>query len=120
MLGFVNKIKIFGKELEYQVQKVENGVARLIYANNFIKDADTLTKKDILHRMEQRSSLNERAKTTHRHFILTFGPTDVLTDERMIALSKRYMDKAGFSEQPSVIYRHTDTASPHVHVLTTN
>jgi len=55
------------------------------------------------------------------HASLSFSPNDKpkLTDGLMRKIGEEYMDKMGYGKQPYVIYRHTDTAHPHIHILST-
>jgi hypothetical protein len=38
----------------------------------------------------------------------------------MRVLATKYMQRLGFEQQPFLVYRHYDTAHPHLHVVTTN
>ena len=42
-----------------------------------------------------------------------------LNNAKLIEISKEYMEKMGYGKQPYIIYRHDDTAHPHVHILST-
>src|SRR3569833_2706002 len=120
MLGKVKSVKRLSNLLRYMDQKVQQGLARPLAADNFIKDVYELTRDDIAYRFRQRSSLNDRCEMTTKHFMVTFDPSDELSDALMSELSKKYVSGAGFEEQPYVIYRHLDTSQPQTQNNTTN
>jgi len=120
MLGKVKSVKKLSNLLQYMDLKVQQGMARTIAAENFIKDVHELNKDDIAYRFRQRTSLNDRCQIATKHFIVTFHPSDELSDALMSELAKKYLTGAGFGEQPYAIYRHPDTAHPNAHVVTTH
>lgn len=65
---------------------------------------------------------NSRTKKPVFHASLSFSPKDreQLTDEKLINISKAYLEKMGYGKQPFVLYRHDDTEHPHVHILTSS
>src|SRR5262249_40111122 len=65
-------------------------------------------------------SLNEIVVKKAIHVSLNFGATEDLTDERLMAIAKRYMKEMGFEDQPWLAYRHYDAGHTHMHVVTTD
>ena len=41
-----------------------------------------------------------------------------MSNEKMVEITKDYLNKMGYGKQPLVVYRHDDTKHPHVHILT--
>jgi hypothetical protein len=116
------KIKIcksIGNILYYHEEKVKQGQAYCLYAGNFIKDLDRLTWSDKIYHFQRLSSLNERIRKPIVHVSLNFHPSDSLTDQKMREISREFMQKWGFSDQPWLAYRHIDSAHPHLHLVTT-
>ena len=64
---------------------------------------------------------NSRTQKPVFHASLSFSPKDIpnLNDQKLVEISKDYMERMGYGKQPYVIYRHDDTIHPHVHILTT-
>jgi hypothetical protein len=106
--------------LNYNEQKIKKGQAELLYAANYLKDADQLNFYDKLRRFTDLISLNERAKTNTLHISLNFHNSDMLSKEKITEIAVEYMDKIGFAEQPYLVYQHHDSGHTHLHIVTTN
>jgi len=104
---------------KYNEGKINTGRARCLYAGNFVKDLKDLSRKDRLYHFTRLASLNENVPKAGLHFSLNFHPSDKLSDAQLVEISRDYMDKMGFGEQPYLVYSHTDVIHPHVHLLTT-
>jgi len=100
----------------YNQQKVDKGegeiIGKRLIANTAPKQADRNLK--VL-------SNNSRVKNPVFHVSLSFAAEEKskLSNEKLVEISKEYMEKMGYGKQPYIIYRHDDTAHPHVHILST-
>jgi hypothetical protein len=106
--------------VQYNEEKVLQGKARCIGADNFLKDHDQLTLQEKLDRFDQRASLNEIVVKKAVHISQNFGATEELPDDRLLALAKKYMKEMGFEDQPWLAYRHIDAGHTHIHIVTTD
>jgi len=106
--------------LRYNEQKVTLGKADFLWGENFVKDTSALSLRDKLDRFSERIAMNHRNVPKTVHLFVTFSPKDELSNEKMIKLSRHYMDGVGFGEQPYLVYRHLDTAHHHLHIASTN
>jgi hypothetical protein len=106
--------------LNYNENKVVQGAARCIGAENYGVRANELTFSDKLNRFEKLLVQNQKVKTNAIHISLNFHPSENHSDSKLIDISNAYMQGIGFGDQPYLIYRHTDAAHPHVHIVTTN
>jgi hypothetical protein len=104
----------------YNEEKVEEKAAALIYANRFLLEAGELTFRDKMERFDRLHDLNQRMTRHTLHISLNFAPGEQLSREQLIAITKTYMDRIGFGQQPYLVYQHTDTIHPHVHVVSTS
>jgi len=111
--------------LSYNEQKVRNGDADLIMASHFSRDISEMGFSEKLLRFEKLNELNEKTKTNTLHLSLNFSPDDQLFNsdggldtEKLQQISSDYMDRIGFGSQPFLVYLHTDTGHPHVHIVT--
>jgi hypothetical protein len=120
MNGKIRKSPSIYSALGYNLRKQKNGSAEYLWAENFIKSTFELTRKDILHRFHQRTSLNEESGRNIFHIAICFDTTEKISNELMRDLAKRYMTGLGYKDQPYLIYRHFDAAHPHCHVITTS
>ena len=57
------------KALNYNEQKMKEGVAECIYAHNFLKEAEQLNFYEKLNRFEGLISFNKRASTNTVHIL---------------------------------------------------
>ncbi|HEY4064964.1 MAG TPA: relaxase/mobilization nuclease domain-containing protein [Puia sp.] len=120
MLGKIKMTASISEALTYNEQKISHGKAECLLAENFIKDLPALGREDILFRFDQRISLNERSVLNIFRDTVTFSPEEKIENVTMQVLAKRYMEGIGFGDQPYLVYRHHDTAHPHMHIVSTN
>jgi len=106
--------------LNYNENKVSEGVAQCIAASRFGCDPLMLTFSDKLNRFRKATALNPKVRTNAIHISLNFDVTEKLANEQLHTIASDYMTRIGFGEQPYLVYRHTDAAHPHVHIITTN
>ena len=107
--------------LAYNENKVKEGVAECIGAENYPLNADEMSLKIKLGYLLKRIELNENVKRNSVHISLNFDPSEAhLSKERLMEIAKVYMQKLGFGEQPYLIYQHHDAGHPHIHIVTTN
>ena len=122
MCGVVCRIfpgTTFRGVLNYNENKVATGEARLLSASGYPIDHHRLNFLDKLERLESQAKLNTGAKKKVLHITVSFSPKDLLDDEKMVAIAEDYMERIGFGNQPYLVYRHTDTHHPHLHIVTT-
>jgi hypothetical protein len=120
MQAKISPVKSILKALRYNEQKVAQGKAERIHAENFLKDHDRLTKADILERFRQRSTFNERMKDNGIHISLNYGKNEQLGNEKLIRLIDRYAEAMNLGDQPYVAYKHNDAGHTHVHIVATS
>ncbi|PWT72353.1 MAG: relaxase [Bacteroidetes bacterium] len=119
MVAIINSGKSIAKALSYNEHKVKECIAECLAAINFIKDVDRLSFYDKEWHFKRLTSLNERTQLNILHVSLNFDPSEKLSNEVMVEIAKDYMNKIGFGAQPFLVYRHHDTAHPHMHIVTT-
>ena len=112
-----NSIK---RALNYNEQKMKEGVAKCIYAHNFLKEAEQLNFHEKLNRFEGLIALNKRASTNTVHISLNFGLNEKIEKEKLAEIASVYMEKIGFADQPYLVYQHLDAGHPHIHIVSTN
>jgi relaxase-like protein len=120
MLARISRSTNIRSTLDYNERKLRQGKAECLLAENFIKDLDQLSAKDKLHRLLQRTTLNDRAEHNSLHIFLNFGTAETISNEKMQALAKHYMHGMGLDRQPYIVYRHYDSGHHHLHVVSTN
>src|SRR4051794_13291130 len=103
--------------LNYNEQKVKEGVAECIVAVNYPKDEEDLSFTNKLNRLQNQTALNENVSRKSVNISLNFHPSERLRKERLQEISEAYMKKIGFGEQPYLVYQHHDATHPHIHIV---
>jgi hypothetical protein len=105
--------------LNYNEHKVRKGAAVCIAENNFLLPLSAMNFYHKLDWFEARNDLNTRATTKTLHVSLNFATTENFTPEKLTAISRDYMERIGFNDQPYLVYQHKDAGHPHVHIVAT-
>lgn len=103
--------------LNYNENKVKEGVAEIISATNYPMDVEQLSFAHKLNRLQNQAALNENVSRNSVHISLNFDPSEQLSKERLQEIADTYMQKIGFGEQPYLIYQHFDAGHPHIHIV---
>lgn len=101
------------RKIDYQISKVESGVARELYNNS----GDNLI--DMCRNMSLVASLNDRVKSPYIEFILSSPIGEELSDERFLAVAKEYLERMGYGESCYTVIKHDDKDHRHIHILAT-
>lgn len=105
------------KTLNYNEQKVRQGVAQLLLVANYPLEAHELSFSQKLNRLQNQAALNENVHANSVHISLNFDPSEVLSNELLSEIANVYMEGIGFANQPYLVYRHLDSGHPHLHVV---
>ena len=103
--------------LNYNENKVKEGLAECISAGNFVRPPGQLTFMEKLQRFGKLNLQNSNVKMNTIHISLNFDPGDKLDKIKLTEIAKEYMSKIGFGEQPYLVYQHYDAAHPHIHIV---
>lgn len=119
MVAIIKSGRSILRILNYNENKVKQGVAECILASNYPMDTENLTLNHKLNRLLNQAKLNENVKTNSIHISLNFAKEEVLNEDKLKAIAEEYMNAIGFGEQPFLVYRHNDASHPHIHIVTT-
>lgn len=104
--------------LNYNENKVQQGVAECIGAGNYPVDIEKMVFTMKLNRLLKQADLNENVKRNSVHISLNFDVTEKgISKEKLMEIADTYMDKIGFTEQPYLVYQHHDAGHPHIHII---
>lgn len=103
--------------LNYNENKVKEGVAEFISASNYPIDAERLSFTHKLNRLLKQAALNENVTRNSVHISLNFDPSEKLSNEQLKEIADTYMQKIGFGMQPYLVYQHFDAGHPHIHIV---
>ncbi len=104
--------------LNYNENKVMEGVASFIAAANYPIDAEKLSFNQKLNRLLKQVALNENVSRNSVHVSLNFDPSEMIAIKQLKEIADSYMQKIGFGEQPYLMYQHYDAGHPHIHIVT--
>ncbi|MCX2575951.1 relaxase/mobilization nuclease domain-containing protein [Pedobacter sandarakinus] len=108
--------KSFGGALNYNLKKVYSSDIKTkaeLLATNFLSLAHSEIKKEL----EIMKALNPNLKRNTYHTSLNFSVDEKISNTKMEAIAKEYMEKMGFDNNPYFIFRHNDAEHPHCHIL---
>lgn len=105
--------------IRYNERKVQLGQAVQLGAENFghprLAQTSVGYKTKTLEHLTRR---NPRVRQPCIHCALAFHPEERFSDVQMHRISTEFMTDLGYGAQPYLLYRHHDTAHPHVHIVT--
>ncbi|MEO8255571.1 MAG: relaxase/mobilization nuclease domain-containing protein, partial [Flavobacterium sp.] len=120
MVAIIKTSRSINAILNYNENKVKEGVAECIEAKNYPLELEQLNFNSKLNRFVKLAALNENVKRNSVHISLNFDPTEKHSKEKLIEIADTYMEKIGFGKQPYLIYQHNDAGHPHCHIVTNN
>jgi hypothetical protein len=103
--------------LNYNENKVKEGVAVCIAAENYPMDAADLSFQQKLARLVNQAALNENVTRNSVHISLNFDPSENHAEERLKEIADAYMKGIGFDDLPYLMYQHFDAGHPHIHIV---
>jgi len=114
MIANIGSGSSFYAAANYNQKKVNAGKASILYTQKLYG-----TQPKTLNKIFETLNLSITEKPV-LHVSLSFHKDDApsLHDEKIVELSKTYLERMGYAKQPYIIYRHFDTEHPHVHILT--
>ncbi|WP_200978222.1 relaxase/mobilization nuclease domain-containing protein [Echinicola sp. 20G] len=106
--------------LHYNEDKIKEGKACLLYAHGFGANGKEGTIAEKNRRFQFFNDKNQKAKLNTFHASLNFSPKDQLDDTQKCFIAQEYMNRIGYGGQPYLVYEHTDSGHPHLHIVSTN
>lgn len=107
--------------LSYNGEKVNEGEGKLLVAHKVFDQGDG--KLDIARCMEDFKRYTPeqvRSEKPIAHISLNPHPDDKLNDAELMNIAQEYMEKIGYSNQPYVVFKHSDISRKHLHIVTLN
>ena len=118
MIAKISATENLGGALGYNFKKVEKGEANILLAAELYQSKEgRYTMEDVLADMEALIPKNCRTKKTVFHCSLNPHPDEKLSDERLTQIAKEYMEALGYGNQPYIVFKHSDIAREHIHIV---
>lgn len=106
------------RALCYNGEKINKEKGRLLATNKIYNDGSG--KVNINRAYQDFKSWMPSSTRTERpmvHISLNPHPDDRLTDAEFTELAHEYMEKMGFGDMPYMVYKHSDIARQHIHIV---
>ena len=104
MVAVIKIPRSMHRVFNYNENKVKEGVAECIGAENYPLNAEDMSLNIKLKFLLKRMELNENVKRNSVHISLNFDPSESgISNEKLMELANVYMDKLGFGEQAFLV-----------------
>lgn len=104
--------------LIYNFDKVNSQNGNIIHCHNMIEPLKGGFTIPLLERsFEPYLVANNRTEKPILHISLNPHPKDTVSDELFNTLAENYMKEMRYGNQPYVVFKHTDTDRPHIHIV---
>ena len=118
MIAKISSTENLGGALGYNFKKVGKGEASILLAAELYQNNDgNYTMEDVLADMEALIPEKCRTKKTVFHCSLNPHPDEKLSDETLTQIAKEYMEALGYGNQPYIVFKHSDIAREHIHIV---
>jgi len=118
MIAKISSTENLGGVLGYNFKKVEKGEASILLAAELYQDKDgCYTMEEVFADMEALIPKKCRTKKTVFHCSLNPHPDEKLSDETLMQIAKEYMEALGYGKQPYIVFKHSDIAREHIHIV---
>ena len=118
MIAKISATENLGGALGYNFKKVEKGEASILLAAELYQDREgRYTMEDVLADMQAVIPEKCRTKKMVFHCSLNPHPDEKLSDETLMQIAKEYMEALGYGKQPYIVFKHSDIAREHIHIV---
>ena len=118
MIAKISSTENLGGALGYNFKKVEKEEASILLAQGLYQNKEeTYTMEEVFADMEALIPKKCRTKKTVFHCSLNPHPDEKLSDETLTQIAKEYMEALGYGKQPYIVFKHSDIAREHIHIV---
>ncbi|MBR8758723.1 conjugal transfer protein MobB [Porphyromonas levii] len=118
MIAKISATANLGGTLGYNFKKVKQKEATVLLANGLYQQSgQPYTMEHVLADMQLDIPDKCRTKKVAFHCSLNPHPDEHLDDETLRAIAKEYMEELGYGEQPYIVFKHSDIAREHIHIV---
>ena len=118
MIAKISATENLGGALGYNFKKVQHNEASVLCVNELREGFDGTYRIDkVLRDMQALIPEKCRTKKTVFHCSLNPHPDEKLSDETLTQIAKEYMEALGYGNQPYIVFKHSDIAREHIHIV---
>lgn len=104
--------------LAYNQLKVEKEKGQILFVNKMIETKNgQYSTGQLAQSFAPYLYANRNTEKHTLHISLNPDPKDKVSDDRFREMAEQYMKEMGYSEQPFVVFKHTDIDRTHVHIV---
>ena len=118
MIAKISSTENLGGALGYNFKKVEKGEASILLAQGLYQNKEeTYTMAEVFADMQALIPEKCRIKKMVFHCSLNPHPDEKLSNETLTQIAKEYMETLGYGKQPYIVFKHSDIAREHIHIV---
>ena len=118
MIAKISATENLGGALGYNFKKVEKGEASILLAQGLFQNKEgTYTMAEVFADMQAVIPEKCRTKKMVFHCSLNPHPDDKISDEQLVQVAREYMEALGYGNQPYIVFKHSDIAREHIHIV---
>ena len=118
MIAKISAAENLGGALGYNFKKVDKEEASILLTAELYQSKDgRYTMEDVIADMEALIPKKCRTKKAVFHCSLNPHPDEKLSDEILAQIAKEYMEALGYGKQPYIVFKHSDIAREHIHIV---
>ena len=118
MIAKISATENLGGAIGYNFKKVEKGEASILLAQGLYQNKEgTYTMAEVFPDMQALIPEKCRTKKMVFHCSLNPHPDDKISDEQLVQVAREYMEALGYGNQPYIVFKHSDIAREHIHIV---
>ena len=118
MIAKISATENLGGALSYNFKKVEKEEASILLAQGLYQNKEgTYTMAEVFPDMQALIPEKCRTKKMVFHCSLNPHPDDKISDEQLVQVAREYMEALGYGNQPYIVFKHSDIAREHIHIV---
>ena len=118
MIAKISATENLGGSLGYNFKKVEKEEASILLTQGLYQNKEErYTMAEVFADMQALIPEKCRTKNMVFHCSLNPHPDEKLSDETLTQIAKEYMEALGYGKQPYIVFKHSDIAREHIHIV---
>ena len=118
MIAKISATENLGGALGYNFKKVKKEEASILLAQGLYQNKEeTYTMAEVFADMQALIPEKCRTKKMVFHCSLNPHPDEKLSNELLVQIAKEYMEALGYGKQPYIVFKHSDIAREHIHIV---
>ena len=118
MIAKISATENLGGALGYNFKKVKKEEASILFAQGLYQNKEeTYTMAEVFADMQALIPEKCRTKKMVFHCSLNPHPDEKLSNELLVQIAKEYMEALDYGRQPYIVFKHSDIAREHIHIV---